>query len=60
MFFPLIFWFDETAYEEVTGFNEHVYLKNWLAVTGALFAGSGITYLRRLGVARRRARRQVL
>jgi hypothetical protein len=35
-----------------------VYLTNWLAVTGILFAGSALAYLARLGLARRRSRRR--
>ena len=54
MFFPLIFRLSKARYADYTGFDENVYLANWLAVTGALFAASGALYLLRLGVGRRR------
>jgi hypothetical protein len=56
MFFPLILRLSNSYYQEVTGFNENVYVVNWLAVTGILFAGSAVIYAVRLGWAHRRAR----
>jgi hypothetical protein len=58
MFFPLIFRLSRAVYLGTTGFSENVYLTNWLMVTGALFVGSAVTYLLRLGLARRRHRRE--
>jgi len=58
MFFPLIFRLSKATYLGTTGFNEDVYFANWLVVTEILFAGSGLTYLLRLGRARRRAQRR--
>ena len=58
MFFPLIFRLSGAAYLATTGFSENVYLTNWLAVTGILFAGSALAYLARVALARRRSRRQ--
>ena len=52
MFFPLIFRISNAYYVGATGFNENVYLANWLVVTCVLFAGSAATYVLRLGVAR--------
>ena len=57
MFFPLIFRLSNPYYQDATGFNESVYLFNWLAVSGALFIGSAVAYAIRLGLARRRAGR---
>jgi hypothetical protein len=54
MFFPLIFRLSQARFSSYTGFNEDVYLINWLAVTAILFAGSGAVYLLRLGLAHRR------
>jgi hypothetical protein len=54
MFFPLIFRLSQTRYTDYTGFNENAYLANWLAVTAVLFATSGVIYLLRLGLSRRR------
>ena len=54
MFFPLILRLSNPYYQQVTGFNENVYIVNWLAVTGVLFAGSALAYAIRLGRARRR------
>ena len=50
--FPLIFQIDETRYELTTGLDLDRYLGNWLLITAALFAGSGLLYalkLRRRG-----------
>jgi hypothetical protein len=54
MFFPLIFRLSQARYVGYTGFNENVYLTNWLLVTGILFAASGGIYLVRLWFGRRR------
>ncbi len=54
LFFPLIFRLSNANYLTSTGFSEDVYLTNWLAVTGILFAGSGAIYLLRVVLARRR------
>ncbi len=54
MFFPLILRLSNPYYQQVTGFNENVYVFNWLAVTGVLFAGSAVFYALRLIGARRR------
>ena len=54
MFFPLIFRLSQSRYEDYTGFNENVYLANWLVVTALLFAISSTVYLVRLGLSRRR------
>jgi hypothetical protein len=48
LFFPLIFRLNNPYYEALTGFNENIYIVNWLVVTGALFAGSTLAYLVRL------------
>jgi hypothetical protein len=54
MFFPLIFRLSQAKYTGYTGFNENVYLANWLAVTAVLFATSSLIYFLRLGLSRRR------
>ncbi|HXY44086.1 MAG TPA: hypothetical protein VEH29_07850 [Acidimicrobiales bacterium] len=54
MFFPLIFRLSNAYYEGSTGFNENVYLVNWLAVSGILFGASAFIYMVRLGLAYRR------
>jgi hypothetical protein len=54
LFFPLIFRLNNSYYERLTGFNENIYIVNWLVVTGALFAGSTLAYLVRLKLAGRR------
>jgi hypothetical protein len=56
MFFPLILRLSNPYYHAVTGFNENVYLTNWLIVTGVLLVGSALVYLVRVGVARNRGR----
>jgi hypothetical protein len=57
MFFPLILRLSNPVYQGATGFDENIYLFNWLAVTGGLFAGSALAYVVRLGLVRARARR---
>jgi hypothetical protein len=54
MFAPLIFRLTNSYYEALTGFNENVYLTNWLLVTAILFGGSAAIYLLRLAIARPR------
>ena len=44
MFFPLILRLSNPYYQVATGYNEGVYVFNWLAVSGALFIGSAVTY----------------
>ena len=44
MFFPLIFRITNSTYQPVTGFNEDIYLTNWLVVTAILFGGSALVY----------------
>jgi hypothetical protein len=56
MFAPLIFRLSNGYYEALTGFNENVYLTNWLLVTALLFGGSAVIYLVRLLLALRTAR----
>jgi hypothetical protein len=53
LFFPLIFRLNNPYYQALTGFNENIYIVNWLVVTGALFAGSTLAYLVRLRLAGR-------
>ena len=53
MFAPLIFRLSNGYYEAFTGFNENVYLTNWLLVTAILFGGSAAVYLLRVRLARR-------
>jgi hypothetical protein len=55
MFFPLVFRLSNTYYQKATGYTENVYLINWLAVTGVLFAASAVAYAIRIVLARRRA-----
>lgn len=54
MFFPLIFRLSQRTYIRYTGFNENVYLFNWLGVTAVLFAVSGVIYVVRMRLRRRR------
>ena len=54
MFFPLIFRLSQARYAAYTGFNENVYIANWLGVSAVLFGASGVVYLLRLARARRR------
>jgi hypothetical protein len=54
MFSPLIFRLSNANFEGYTGFNENIYLTNWLLVTAILFAGSSVVYLLRLVGFRRR------
>lgn len=49
VWFPLILGLDDLAYRGVTGLPPEPYLERWLAVTGALFAASGLLYAARLG-----------
>jgi hypothetical protein len=54
MFFPLILRLSAPTYLDYTGFTEDVYLWNWLVVSGLAFGLSGLTYLVRWGIGRRR------
>lgn len=56
MFLPLIFRLSKATYLGTTGFSEDAYFTNWLLVTGVLFAASGLAYVLRLGLGRRRSR----
>jgi hypothetical protein len=58
LFFPLIFRLNNSYYEASTGFNENIYIVNWLVASGALFAGSTLAYLVRLRFAGRQPRSQ--
>jgi hypothetical protein len=51
-----IFLLANSDFEEITGFGENVYVRNWLLVSAILLA-SGVLFLLRLGRARRRVRR---
>ena len=42
---PVVLRLSNPYYQAVTGFNENVYVFNWLAVTGVLFAGSAVSTL---------------
>ena len=55
IYFPLILGPAERGYQSATGHHPTGYLRNWLLITAALFAGSALIYA--LRVARRRARR---
>lgn len=52
VYFPLIFRLTD-LYEGITAMPVSVYLGRWLAVTGALFAGSALAFALRLRRARR-------
>jgi hypothetical protein len=55
MFFPLIFRLSNATYEPTTGFNENIYLLNWLMVSAILFGTSAIIYAVRLVMTTRRS-----
>lgn len=55
VWFPLILRLSESRYEASTGQSPDIYLGRWLAITGALFAASAVTYAVRLRHARRAA-----
>ena len=57
-FFPLILGLSEPEYHRASGLTTQPYLWRWLAVTGALFAGSAVIYARRWRRASSRARKQ--
>lgn len=46
--FPLIFQIDEPRYQLTTGLDLDRYLGNWLLITAALFAASGLHYAIRI------------
>lgn len=53
IYFPLILGFADAGYLSATGHHPSGYLRNWLAITAALFAGSGLIYAVRLWRRRR-------
>jgi hypothetical protein len=57
-FFPLILGLSEPEYHRASGLTTQPYLWRWLAVTGVLFAGSGVSYALRWRRAASRARQQ--
>ena len=48
IYFPLILGPGDAAYFSATGHHPSGYLRNWLLITAALFAGSGVVYLIRV------------
>jgi hypothetical protein len=54
MTFPLVFRLSEHAYFAATGLHTSVYLGRWLAVTGCIFASSGVVFVARMIVHRGR------
>jgi hypothetical protein len=56
---PLILGVDDRDYFALSGHHLEHYLRNWLLIAGALFFGSGVIYVLRLGRLRR-GRRKVL
>jgi hypothetical protein len=54
IYFPLILGPGDAAYFSATGHHPAGYLRNWLAITLALFAGSAVIYEVRARAARRR------
>ena len=59
VWFPLILGLSSAAYFRASGLSTAPYLWRWLAVTGALFAGSAVCYalsLRRMSAQARKAR----
>ena len=52
IFWPLILGFSDASFHQLTGHHTHGYLRNWLLITLALFAGSAVIYLDRLVVRR--------
>ena len=44
VYFPLILGNAGPEYYRATGHHLHGYLRNWLLITAALFAGSGVVY----------------
>jgi hypothetical protein len=56
LFFPLIFRLSNSTYQPITGFDENIYLANWLVVTAILFGVSAGLYLGRYLMARRTVR----
>ena len=48
IYFPLILGPGDAGYLSATGHHPAGYLRNWLLITLALFAGSGLIYLARL------------
>lgn len=52
MWFPLILGLSDARYESSARLNSDVFLPRWLAISGALFAGSAVLYALRLRRAR--------
>lgn len=52
VYFPLILGAAGTGYVAATGHHLHGYLRNWLLITAALFAGSAVVYAIRVRLAR--------
>jgi hypothetical protein len=48
IYFPLILGLSADNYFAATGHHLHGYLRNWLEITGVLFAGSALLYLIRV------------
>ncbi len=48
IYFPLILGPGDASYFSATGHHPSGYLRNWLLITAALFAGSGVVYLIRV------------
>src|SRR5947209_19411276 len=44
VYFPLIFQLGAPTYRAASGMTQHGYLVKWLAISGALFAGSALVY----------------
>jgi hypothetical protein len=57
-FFPLILGLSQPEYHRASGLTTQPYLWRWLAVTGALFAGSAVVYALRCRRASSQARKQ--
>ena len=56
---PLISGIAEGSYFALTGHQLEHYLRNWLLITGALFLGSGVIYLVRVGRLKTRGRKAI-
>jgi hypothetical protein len=57
IYFPLILGPAGPGYVSATGHHPSGYLRNWLLITLALFAGSAVIYVTRVRAARSRSRR---
>ena len=56
---PLISGTADGNYFALTGHHLEHYLRNWLLITGALFLGSGVIYLARVGRLKTRGRKAI-